>query len=61
MDQKDLTKMISKKKRLCKKYINRRTHFNKTKYKTLNNKANKTLNNKVNKFPRSVKKYHFSK
>ena len=43
--------MINKKNRLYKKYMNRRTHHNKTTYKT--------LINKVNKLARSAKKELF--
>ena len=50
--KKDLIKMIHRKNRLYKQYMNRRTHLNKTKYKT--------LNNKVNKLVRSAKKNYFS-
>ena len=49
---KDLIKMINKKNRLYKKYMNKRTNLNKTKYKTLNNKVNKLL--------RTAKKNYFS-
>ena len=48
----DIIKMINKKNRLYKKYMNKRTNQNKTKYKTLNNKVNKAL--------RTAKKNYFS-
>ena len=50
---KDLIKMINKKNRLYKKYMNKRTNLHKTKYKTLNNKVNKLL--------RTAKKNYFFK
>ena len=49
---KDLIKMISKKSRLYKQYMRKRTTLNKTKYKTLNNKLNKLL--------RSAKRNYYS-
>ena len=49
---KDIIKMINKKNRLYKNYMNKRTNMNKTKYKTLNNKVNKLL--------RTAKKNYFS-
>jgi len=49
---KDLIKMINKKNRFYKQYMNKRTQQSKTKYKTLKNKVNKLL--------RTAKKNYYS-